>query len=129
MNVYRTMVVPIAHVARARELASKIAPGTGANMWVRKLSLTEDGVPTHYISDGWIREEMAALLDDSGLLYTAAQKAKVAITQLEVTTLLTASTVKGPQWQREVEPGKVQTFSGPHSLVQELGLKFVKDTV
>lgn len=109
---HSTTIVPAAHVALARELASTIAPGSGSGMWERELSPTGKAPATHYISSGLIQAEMAALLGDAPTTYAAAQQAGVSTTLQAIQALYAASTIRQD--------------ANPHEVIAELGLKFVE---
>lgn len=110
---HRTLIVPAAHVALARELAEKIPPGgSGAGMWQRELSPTGNAPATHYISAGLIQQEFAALLTDATLTLTYAQAVGINTTLQAIEALYAAATIRADQSAQEV--------------MAEVGLKFVE---
>lgn len=60
MDIFRTLIIPSAHVNLARSIAAAFGPG-GVGMWTTPLS--SDGLEptTYYISTGYIPETFAHL--------------------------------------------------------------------
>jgi hypothetical protein len=100
------MVVSAAHVALARSLAEGIAPGgSGAGMWVTALSTSGNAPATHYISNGHIKPEFAALLGDAQATYQAAG-GQVSLASLQA--MYAAATIRSdlsPQQVQELLAG------------------------
>ena len=61
-DVFRTMIVPSAHVTLARQIAETIAPVAGAGMWQSPLSPDGQEPATHYVSTGYIGPEWEVLM-------------------------------------------------------------------
>lgn len=96
--ILRTIIVPAALVANARELGGALSPA-GAGMYTTGLSATGALPATHYVSSGLISEPFAAILSDPIILYTTAQKGATSqgltltSTQAKVTDLVAQSMV------------------------------------
>lgn len=60
--VFRTLEVPDAHVALARQLAETLAGPAGSGMWSVPLSPTGADPATHFESTGYIEDSFADLL-------------------------------------------------------------------
>lgn len=69
---HRTLIVPAALVAAARELGAALSPA-GAGMYSTPLSPTGTEPATHWISSGLIDESFAAILGSPEALYGYAQ--------------------------------------------------------
>lgn len=91
--IHRCMVVPAAHVATARTIASTLAGPSGSGMWITALNSTGTGAATHYISSGKIEDLFAYLLTDASILLQACQDAGLSYTLPQLSALLTASDV------------------------------------
>ena len=61
-NAYRTMLVPDAFVAMARDISSTLAPSGGANMYTTGLSANGQPPATYWVSSGFIDADYAALM-------------------------------------------------------------------
>jgi len=61
-NAYRTMLVPDAFVALARDISSTLAPSGGANMYTTGLSADGQPPATYWVSSGFIDADYAALM-------------------------------------------------------------------
>ena len=61
MEIFRTLIIPKAHVELARNIAASFGPG-GENMWTTGLSSNGEEPATHYISSGYIQSEFAYLV-------------------------------------------------------------------
>ena len=61
-DVFRTMIVPSAHVALARQIAETVAPVAGLGMWQSMLSADGSEPATHYVSTGYIGPEWETLM-------------------------------------------------------------------
>ena len=61
-DVFRTMIVPSAHVALARQIAETVAPVAGLGMWQSMLSADGSEPATHYVSTGYIGPEWEILM-------------------------------------------------------------------
>ena len=61
-DVFRTMIVPSAHVTLARQIAETVAPVAGAGMWQSMLSADGSEPATHYVSTGYIGPEWDVLM-------------------------------------------------------------------
>ena len=59
-DLFRTLIIPAAHVEAARAIAAGFGPG-GVGMWRTELSPTGKAPATHYISSGQIPAEFAGL--------------------------------------------------------------------
>lgn len=74
--VHRFMVVPDAHVATAREIATTLAdPGAADGMWDSGLSADGSLPATHWVSTGMIDAAFAGLLGDAPTTFYAYQQA------------------------------------------------------
>jgi hypothetical protein len=60
-DTFRTAIIPSANVTFARNLVAALSPG-GAGMFTTPLNATGVGTATHYISSGYISEQVAALM-------------------------------------------------------------------
>lgn len=116
--VFRTMIVPTAHVTLARQLAETLAGPAGQDMWSVPLSADGSEPATHWESTGWIGEDFAALLpltdwqqDVAGTWYVAdyqpgqpetivalAADAGLTVSLAEVEALLAAADVTEQEW-------------------------------
>ena len=56
MDIFATLIVPAANVAQARTIAATFPGGEG--MLTSELSATGNAPATHYISSGWMPEEI-----------------------------------------------------------------------
>jgi hypothetical protein len=61
-DVFRTMIVPAAEVALARQIATTVAPVAGQGMWTTPLSSSGQDPATSYISTGFIAPEWEVLM-------------------------------------------------------------------
>ena len=61
-DVFRTMIVPMAEVALARQIATTVAPVAGVGMWTTPLSSSGQDPATSYVSTGWIGPEWEVLM-------------------------------------------------------------------
>lgn len=61
MDIFRTLIIPAAHVALAREIAASFGPG-GQGMWTTPLSATGLDPATHFISSGFVPEQFAFMV-------------------------------------------------------------------
>ena len=61
-DVFRTMIVPSAHAALARQIAETVAPVAGLGMWQSQLSADGSEPATHYVSTGYIGPEWEILM-------------------------------------------------------------------
>lgn len=91
--VKRCMVVAAEWVDLARSLSEGLAGPAGAGMFLFPLSPTGAEPPTHYVTEGHIEEQFAALMEDPALLHAACQEAGVTITLADCTALLAACDV------------------------------------
>ena len=69
---HRTLIVPAALVAAARELGAALSPA-GAGMYSTPLSPAGSEPATHWISSGLIDESFAAILSSPEALYDYAR--------------------------------------------------------
>ncbi len=60
-DTFRTAILPTANAPFARNLVAALSSG-GAGMFTTPLNATGVGTATHYISSGYIAEEVAALM-------------------------------------------------------------------
>jgi len=115
---FRTLIVPDAHVALARQLAATLAGTAGDGMWTAPLSATGSAPATHWISTGWIEESFAELMplsdwrqDEQGAWYeydgsngapwavvALAAEAGVVVALAEVEALFAASDITEQEW-------------------------------
>jgi hypothetical protein len=61
-DVFRTMIVPAAEVALARQIATIFSPAGGPNMWTTPLSSNGQDPATSYVSTGFIGPEWEVLM-------------------------------------------------------------------
>ena len=61
-DVFRTMIVPAAEVALARQIATTVAPVAGQGMWTTPLSADGQEPATAYVSTGFIAPEWKVLM-------------------------------------------------------------------
>ena len=61
-DVFRTMIVPAAEVALARQIATTVAPVAGQGMWTTPLSSSGQDPATSYVSTGFIAPEWEVLM-------------------------------------------------------------------
>jgi hypothetical protein len=61
-DVFRTMIVPAAEVALARQIATTVAPVAGVGMWTTPLSSSGQEPATSYVSTGFIAPEWEVLM-------------------------------------------------------------------
>jgi len=61
-DVFRTMIVPAAEVALARQIATTVAPVAGQGMWTTPLSADGQEPATAYVSTGFIAPEWEVLM-------------------------------------------------------------------
>lgn len=61
-EAFRTMIVPDAHVALARQITETLAPVGGKGMYTTGLSPDGTAPATHWISSGFISADYAALM-------------------------------------------------------------------
>lgn len=120
---HRFMVVPVANVATAREVAKVIANSVGVGsadgMWNAGLSATGLAPTTHYISSGMIDANFAALLGDASATFSAYQSCGGVVSTLaDITTLYAAcpigTFIRSDAFQQEL------------SCIQALGLKLIR---
>lgn len=60
-DVFRTFIIPTAKVQLARDIAASFGPG-GEGMWTTGLASTSDGIPTHFISTGYVPDQFAFMV-------------------------------------------------------------------
>jgi hypothetical protein len=109
----RTLIVPSAHVALARELCERLPPGgSGSGMFSTPLNATGTGSPTHYISSGLIEQQFADLMTQPAMVYAASQQAGIVTTQAAVTAMLAASDISADE---------------PFAAMARLGLRMVQE--
>lgn len=115
---FRSLIVPDANVALARQLAETLAGSAGAGMWTTPLSPTGTEPATHWISTGLLGSDFAALLplweyhqDDDGtwtdyevspgqpetIVYLAAEQG-LTVSLADVEALLNAADVTEQEW-------------------------------
>ena len=70
--IHRTIIVPAALVAAARELGAALSPA-GAGMYSTPLSPAGSEPATHWVSSGLIDESFAAVLSSPEALYDYAR--------------------------------------------------------
>lgn len=87
MDIFRTMIVQANDVELARDIAASFGSG-GEGMWTTPLSSTGFYPATHYISTGYIPEQLAHLLTDAQALYDLAVAQGVDCTLAQVEELL-----------------------------------------
>jgi hypothetical protein len=129
MDIFRTLLIPDANVALAREIAASFGPG-GVGMFTTPLSSDGDEPATHYISSGYVPAEFAYMVpcqtwtqDENGewvlvssepgdpiAVYTHAVEAGVECTQDDVDALFAAADV---------------TSQEPFTAMARLGLQIV----
>lgn len=68
-EAFRTMIIPDAQVALARQITETLAPVGGANMYTTGLSPDGTAPATHWISSGFIDADYAALMPLSEFTY------------------------------------------------------------
>lgn len=90
METFRTMIVPVEHVALARSLAEGLSKAGGANMWLTPLSSTGTAPATHFISTGYIKEEFAVLMTDAQLIHNACD---ASVPLVSIQAMLSASDI------------------------------------
>ena len=61
-DIFRTMIIPAAQQVLAQNIATSVKPVEGDGMWVTPLSAVASGVPSHYISTGFISPEWESLM-------------------------------------------------------------------
>jgi hypothetical protein len=61
-DIFRTLIIPAAQVALAREIADTLDPAHNANMWITPLSPTGAEPATHFISSGQIPDAFASMV-------------------------------------------------------------------
>lgn len=116
--VFRTLIVPTAHVALARQLAETLAGPAGQDMWTVPLSADGSEPATHWESTGWIGEDFALLLplwayeqaDDGtwtghevspgqpAMIVALAAEAGLEVSLEDVEALLAAADVSEQEW-------------------------------
>lgn len=107
------MIVPMLHVALARQLADQIAPGgSGSQMWTTGLSPTGAAPATHFISAGLIQSDFAALLANAPLTLTYAQAVGIVTTLQAIQALYAASVIRADE--------------EPFAVLQDLNLQLVQ---
>ena len=112
MDIFRTLIIPVAQVDLARAIAASFGPG-GMGMWTTPLSATGADPASHYISSGFVPEAFAYMVpcqtwetDENGAwvlvssepgdpvaVYTAATEAGVICTQADVDALFASADV------------------------------------
>lgn len=112
MDIFRTLIIPTAHVDLARAIAASFGPG-GDGMFSTPLSATGADPASHYISSGFVPEQFAYMVpcqtweqDEDGAwvlvssepgdpvaVYTAASEAGIVTTQADVDALFAAADV------------------------------------
>ena len=60
-DTFRTAILPAANAPFGRNLVAALSPG-GSGMWQTPLNASGTGTATHYISSGYISEQVAALM-------------------------------------------------------------------
>ena len=60
-DTFRTAILPAANAPFARNLVAALSPG-GTGMFTTPLNATGVGVATHYVSTGYISEQVASLM-------------------------------------------------------------------
>ena len=110
-DIFRTLIVPDAHVALARSIAAALSP-TGVNMWTTPLSADGTDPATHWVSSGYIPPawqvmvptqvwqyrdgawvKIAETPGDAVLVYQQATAAGVETTQAEIDALFAVADV------------------------------------
>ncbi len=109
--VFRTMIVPADFAPLARALATGLESEAAATVFTTGLSPTGREPATHFISNGMIGEEFAALISDPEALFAAGQGS---VTLEQCQALLAAATISDV-------PG------GVFSLLSEIGLQLVNE--
>ena len=122
-----TMIVAAQDANLARALAGGLAPDTDTQgMWRTPLSATGVEPATHYISNGLIQQEFAALLGDAQATYDAAG-GQVPLDVIE--GLYARSTIHGPTREVLIE-GEPQTVTtDPFQVLDELGLQPIQGSL
>jgi hypothetical protein len=114
------LITPAAYQALAKGLCAGIAPGDSAqDMFLTGLSADGSAPATHYISDGYIKPEFAALLGNANATYAAAQEAGASVTLQQIQALYAASVFRN----------KLTDNISTAQLLDDLGLQFVRGDV
>ena len=87
------MIITVAQVDKARELAAILTGPAGSNMWNTPLYTKEIADPTHYISTGLIDSQSAALLNNANLLFSACQNAHIDVSLEQIESLLASADI------------------------------------
>jgi hypothetical protein len=92
--VHRFMVIPAAFQSLAKGLASGLAGDSARDMWAVGLSANGSAPPTHYVSNGLIKQEFAELLGDAQATFAAIQAAGVeSVTLAQIESLYSAAII------------------------------------
>lgn len=126
----RTLIVPAAQVEFARLLTATIAGPSGAGMWTAPLSPTGELPATHYINEGLIDQQFAALLPlteylpEGGFVHDRGQpeacahlatEAGLAVTGVTVMALFEVSSVTAEDAQTAMARMGLMIASQPES--------------
>jgi len=87
------LIVTAANQAQAQMLCETLGGASGAGMFVAGISPGGVAPATHFISEGVIRAEMAALTKSPAALFAACQQAALPQTLADCEALLSASDV------------------------------------
>lgn len=109
-DVFCTLVVPAALTPLARALAAGLSP-RGSVMFLTPLSPTGNLPATHYVSTGYIDENVVALLGNGADLHAACVAAGAAVSLVQCNALVNNSDVSN---------------SEPFAKFEELGLQMTQ---
>lgn len=92
-DVTRCLIVTASNAPLARALAEGLSPAGGRGMFTTPLSATGALPATHFISEGWIDEDIASLLTSGPALHAACVAAGASVTLAQCNALVSQSDV------------------------------------
>jgi hypothetical protein len=91
--VCRYMQVAAEHAPLARSLTEALAGEAGRGMFTFALSPSGAAPATHYLTEGWIEPQFAALMVDPAALAAACEAAGAGVTRAQIDALLAAAVI------------------------------------
>ena len=97
MWVHKTIIVADAVVQQARQLCSSLAGQGGCGMYETALSADGTLPASHWISSGLILQDFATMLENTAIVYGAAEQAGIELPQGSVEAILSMCDISDEQ--------------------------------